>query len=94
MLKIRHKRSGITEVLAETGANMQTLGQVSSDVADEVVRQNSDVNLDPEHADTVITTSSERITVGSRSESYAQLLRIDDADAVLAPIREHIRAKG
>ena len=77
MVEITHKRSGFGDALERRARDLGELPDAHDDALREIERQNAQHNFDLEHRHTVVSKTRKRITVGSVSETYAPLLRMD-----------------
>lgn len=88
MIRVEHKRSRLAESLEGLGQNLERLDEAHDEALGVIEAQNAELNLDLDHADTVVTKESHRIAVGSRHASYAKLLTMDGSEVADVYIRK------
>lgn len=77
MIRVEHKRSTLADALEQRVENLERLDEAHDEALRTIEAQNSEYNLDLSHESTVVKKSTNRISVGSKRESYAKLLTMD-----------------
>ena len=85
--RVTHKRSKLADALEQRTKNLDAIGRADADALAEIEDQNAGIKFDLGHRHSVVSTQSPGVTVGSKSETYAELMEMD-GDKVADVYRE------